>query len=94
MPRALTHDRARQVQRIEKILEDAGIKLSTVATDIMGVSGRAMLDALIDGRDAPAVMVDLAKRRMRSKVGALTEASTGRFTAHHGFDPHAPESDR
>jgi transposase len=82
---ALTHDRARQVQRIEKILEDAGIKLSTVATDIMGVSGRAMLDALIDGRDEPAAMADLAQRRLRSKIGALTEALTGRFTPHHGF---------
>ena len=82
---ALTRDRARQVQRIEKILEDAGIKLSTVATDIMGVSGRAMLQALIDGRDEPAAMADLAQRRLRSKIGALTEALTGRFTAHHGF---------
>ena len=82
---ALTRDRARQVQRIEKILEDAGIKLSTVATDIMGVSGRAMLEALIQGRDEPAAMADLAKRRLRSKIGALTEALTGGFTAHHGF---------
>jgi len=82
---AITRDRARQVQRIEKILEDAGIKLSSVATDIMGVSGRAMLQALIDGRDDPAVMADLAKRRMRSKIPALTEALTGRFTPHHGF---------
>src|ERR1700752_1040569 len=63
---ALTRDRARQVQRIEKVLEDAGVKLSTVATDIMGVSGRAMLEALIDGRDEPAALADLAKRRLRS----------------------------
>lgn len=82
---ALTRDRARQVQRIEKVLEDAGIKLSTVATDIMGVSGRAILEALIDGRDEPAALADLAKRRLRSKIGALTEALTGGFTAHHGF---------
>jgi transposase len=82
---ALTRDRARRVQRIEKILEDAGIKLSTVATDIMGVSGRAMLQALIEGRDEPAAIADLAKRRLRSKIGALTEALTGRFTPHHGF---------
>jgi transposase len=81
----ITRDRGRQVQRIEKILEDAGIKVSSVATDIMGVSGRAMLAALIEGRDEPAVMADLAKRRMRSKIPALTEALTGRFTAHHGF---------
>ena len=82
---ALTRDRARQVQRIEKVLEDAGIKLSTVATDIMGVSGRAMLEALIAGTASPAAMADLAQRRMRSKIGALTEALTGRFTAHHGY---------
>ena len=82
---ALSRDRARQVQRIEKILEDAGIKLSSVATDIMGVSGRAMLEALIAGQDTPAAMADLAKRRMRSKIPALTEALTGRFTPHHGY---------
>lgn len=82
---ALTRDRGRQVQRIEKVLEDSGIKLSSVATDIMGVSGRAMLAALIDGQDDPAVIAELAQRRMRSKIPILTEALTGRFTAHHGF---------
>jgi transposase len=82
---ALTRDRSRQVQRIEKVLEDAGIKLSSVATDIMGVSGRAMLEALIAGQAGPAAMADLAKRRMRSKIPALTEALTGRFTTHHGY---------
>lgn len=81
----LTRDRARQVQRIEKVLEDAGIKLSSVATDIMGVSGRAMLEALIAGQSGPAAMADLAQRRMRSKIAALTEALTGRFTPHHGY---------
>ncbi|MFC9839942.1 IS110 family transposase [Rhodococcus sp. NPDC127530] len=82
---ALTRDRGRAVQRIEKVLEDAGIKLSSVATDIMGVSGRLMLEALIDGSDDPAAMADLAKRRLRVKIPVLTEALTGRFTAHHGF---------
>ncbi|WP_016879914.1 IS110 family transposase [Rhodococcus sp. DK17] len=82
---ALTRDRARQGQRIEKVLEDAGIKLSSVATDIMGVSGRAMLDVLIDGRDDPAVIAGLAKGRMRSKIPVLAEALTGRFTPHHAF---------
>jgi len=82
---ALTRDRGRQVQRIEKVLEDSGIKLSSVATDIMGVSGRAMLAALIDGQDDPAAIAELAQRRMRSKIPMLTEALTGRFTAHHGF---------
>ncbi len=82
---ALTHDRARQIQRIEKLLEDAGIKLSSVATDIMRVSGRAMLQALIDGHDDPTALAELARRRMRSKIPILTETLTGRFTAHHGF---------
>lgn len=82
---ALTHDHARQVQRIEKILEDAGIKLSTVATDLMGVSGRAILQPLIDGRDEPAAMADLANRRLRSTIGALTKALTGGFTPITGF---------
>src|SRR5664279_4151510 len=63
----------------------SGIKLSSVATDIMGVSGRAMLAALIDGHDDPAAIAELAQRRMRSKIPMLTEALTGRFTAHHGF---------
>jgi len=82
---ALTRDRSQQVQRIEKVLEDAGIKLSSVATDIMGVSGRAMLAALIAGTATPAAIADLAQRRMRSKIPALTEALTGRFTPHHGY---------
>ena len=82
---ALTRDRGRQVQRIEKILEDTGIKLSSVASDIMGVSARAMLDALIEGQDDPAVIAGLAQRRLRAKIPMLTEALTGRFTTHHAF---------
>lgn len=82
---AITRERAREIQRLEKLLEDAGIKLSSVATDITGVSSRAMLQALIDGQRDPAALADLAKRRLRSKIPALTEALTGRFTAHHAF---------
>lgn len=81
----ITQERTREIHRLEKLLEDAGIKLSSVATDITGVSGRLMLEALIDGRDNPAVIADLAKRRLRSKISALTEALNGHFTAHHGF---------
>lgn len=81
----ITRERTREVQRLEKLLEDAGIKLSSVASDITGVSGRAMLEALINGQRDPAVIADLAVRRMRSKIPALTDALTGRFTAHHGF---------
>jgi transposase len=61
------------------------IKLSAVASDITGVSGRAMLEALISGQRDPAVLADLAKRRLRAKIPALTEALTGRFTEHHAF---------
>jgi transposase len=81
----LNRDRVRQIHRLEKILQDAGIKLSSVATDIMGQSSRAMLEALIKGKTDPAALADLAKRRLRSKIPALTEALTGRFTPHHGY---------
>jgi transposase len=82
---ALTRERSREVQRLEKLLEDAGIKLSSVASDISGVSGRAMLQAMVDGQRDPVVLADLAKRRLRSKIPALTEALTGRFSDHHAF---------
>ncbi len=81
----ITRERAREIQRLEKLLEDAGIKLSSVASDISGVSGRAMLEALIAGERDPAVLADLAKRRLRSKIPELVEALTGRFSDHHGF---------
>ena len=54
--------------RLEKLLEDSGIKLSSVATDITGVSGRAMLEALIAGQRDPAVIADLAKRTLRRNI--------------------------
>jgi transposase len=81
----ITRERSREVQRLEKLLEDAGIKLSSVATDITGVSGRAMLEALIAGQSDPAVLADLAKRTLRRKIPALTEALVGRFSEHHAF---------
>ena len=77
--------RAKEIQRLEKLLEDAGIKLSSVASDITGVSGRAMLEALIAGQRDPNELADLAKRRLRSKIPALAEALTGRFAEHHAF---------
>lgn len=82
---AITGERSREIQRLEKMLEDSGIKLSSVATDITGVSGRAMLEALISGQDDPRVLADLAKTRMRPKIPALIEALTGRFNDHHAF---------
>lgn len=81
----VVRERAREIQRLEKLLEDAGIKLSSVATDITGVSGRAMLEALIAGQRDPAELAQLARRRLRSKIPALTEALTGRFAEHHAF---------
>jgi len=79
----LVEERSRHAQRLEKLLEDALIKLSTVATDILGVSGRAMIEALIAGERDPEVLAELARGRMRVKRAALVEALTGRFDAHH-----------
>ena len=79
----LTHDRSRQVQRLEKLLEDALIKLSAVATDITGVSGRAMVEALIAGQRDPKVLAGLARGRMKTKHSALLAALDGRFDDHH-----------
>ncbi len=80
----LTRDRSRHAQRLEKLLEDALIKLSSVATDIMGVSGRAMIEALIAGQRDPQVLAGLARGRMKVKHAALVQALTGRFDDHHG----------
>jgi len=80
----LTTERSRHAQRLEKLLEDALIKISTVATDIMGVSGRAMIEALIAGQRDPHALADLAKGRLRVKHDALVQALTGQFDHHHG----------
>jgi transposase len=81
----LVHERTREVQRLHKVLQDAGVKLSSVATDIMGASGRAMVEALIAGtRDATA-LADLAKGLLRKKLPELRRALEGRFDAHHAF---------
>jgi transposase len=79
----LIQDRSRQVQRLEKLLEDALIKLSSVVSDITGVSARAMIDALIAGERDPRVLAELARGPMRGKRAALVEALTGRFDDHH-----------
>ena len=81
----LAAERTREAQRLEKELEDAGIKLATVATDILGVSGRAMLTALIDGERDGHVLAEMAKARMRPKIPQLMEALTGNFGEHHAF---------
>jgi transposase len=77
--------RTAEKQRAEKLLEDACIKLSSVVTDIFGVSGRDMLAALVAGERDPKVLAQLARRSMRKKITALEEAFTGHFTEHHAF---------
>lgn len=77
-------ERAREANRLHKALEDTGIKLDCVATDILGASGRAMLDALIAGTTDPEILADLAKGRLRKKIPALREALEGRFDRLHG----------
>ena len=79
----LVRERTRYKQRVEKLLEDALVKISSVASDIFGVSGRAMLAALIKGERDPEVLAELAKRRMRKKIPELREALTCRFDDHH-----------
>jgi len=77
--------RTAEKQRVEKLLEDALIKLSVVVSDLFGVSGRAMMAGLIAGERDPAVLAELARGSMRSKTGRLREALTGRFGDHHAF---------
>jgi len=81
----LIAERATLCNRVQKVLEGANIKLASVATDVLGVSGRAMLEALIAGERDPAVLAELAKARLRNKKALLEQALTGRFTDTQGF---------
>jgi transposase len=83
--RTLVHERTREKQRAEKLLEDAQVKLSSVISDIFGVSGRAMLAALVAGQRDPHALAGLARGSLRGKTGVLRQALTGHFTDHHGF---------
>jgi len=83
--KAQINERTREAQRLHKVLEDTGIKLGSVATDILGVSGRAMLAALVAGNHDPAVLADLAKGRLRRKLPQLREALEGHFRPHHAL---------
>ena len=76
---------ASEGQRIQKTLEDAGIKLDSVAADVLGVSGRAMLEALVAGERDPQVLAELAKGRLRAKLPQLRQALRGRFSDHHAL---------
>lgn len=81
--KTLIKERQREANRLHKVLEDAGIKLSSVASDILGVSGRAMIEALIAGHGDPEALAELARGRLRAKLPALREALNGHFSAHH-----------
>ena len=78
-------ERAREVNRLCKVLEDSGVKLTSVLTDVMGVSGRAMVMALVQGTTDPAVIAELARGRLRQKLPELRRALAGRFRRHHAF---------
>ena len=81
----LIGEKARVANRVQKTLEDANIKLGSVASDVLGVSGRQMIQALIDGRQTPEQMAELARRRLREKIPELREALRGKVSSHHRF---------
>ena len=78
-------DRAQEVNRLCKVLEDSGLKLTSVLTDVMGVSGRAMLTAMVEGTTDPAILAELARGRLRKKLPELRRALQGHFRRHHAF---------
>lgn len=81
--RSRIEERTRETQRLDKVLQDAGVKLSSVASDIRGRSGRDMLDALVAGTRDPEVLAELAQGRLRAKIPALQAALKGRFGPNH-----------
>jgi transposase len=81
----LVQDRTREANRLHKVLTDAGIQLASVASNVLGKSGRAMLTALVEGTTDPVVLAELAQGKLRRKLPALREALVGRFRKHHGL---------
>jgi len=81
----LVEEKTRTINRIQKVLEDANIKLASVATDVMGVSGRAMIQRLIEGETDPHKLADLAQKQLRGKIPELERALEGKLTNHHRF---------
>src|SRR5258708_36357161 len=81
--KTVVQQRAQAILRVQKVLETANIKLSSVATDVLGTSGRAMLDALLAGISDAEALADLARKRLRAKLPALREALEGRVEASH-----------
>jgi transposase len=83
--KSLTWERQREANRLQKVLEDANIKLASVATRVLGASGRAMLEELCAGNNDPAALAELAKGKLRAKLPALRLALEGRFSGHHSL---------
>jgi transposase len=83
--RSVIEERGREVQRLHKVLEDAGIKLSSFTSSVLTKSGREMIDALVAGQRDPTVLAEMAKGRMRSKIAELVDALDGRFNEHHAM---------
>jgi len=83
--KALISERQREANRLHKVLEDAGIKLASVASDVLGVSGRQMLDALLSGTRDPEILAELARGRLRAKLPELERALAGNFKPHHAL---------
>jgi len=81
----MVQERARAVNRLQKVLEDANLKLAAVVTDIMGVSARAMVEAILAGETDPTVLADLAQGKLRAKVRQLEQALAGHVKPHHRF---------
>jgi transposase len=81
--RQLTGERGREIQRLQKLLEDANVKLSSVVTDTLGVTGRMILDALCDGERDPEVLAGMAQRRLKAKIDLLRQCVPGRFNDFH-----------
>ena len=83
--KSVIEERGRETQRLHKVLEDSGVKLSSVASSVLTKSGREMIDALIAGQRDPQILADMAKGRMRSKIDWLEDALAGRFNEHHAL---------
>jgi transposase len=83
--KSLTWERSREANRLQKQLEDANIKLASVATRVLGASGRAMLKELCEGNNDPNALAELAKGKLRAKLPALRQALEGRFSSHHAL---------
>ncbi len=81
--KTMVQERADEINRVQKVLETANIKLSSVATDVLGKSGRDMLDAILGGQNDPEVLAELARGRLRAKLPELRKALDGRVQPHH-----------